>query len=99
SRTWTARRTAGSTGAGPRSCHAASHRGPVSARTAGCDFDARARSSVAMHIRRIHLLASLPLALSLALPAAAVAKRSQFTMFQATREVRSADPAVRAETL
>ena len=52
-----------------------------------------------MHIRRIHLLASLPLALSLALPAAAVAKRSQFTMFQATREVRSPDPRVRAETL
>ena len=52
-----------------------------------------------MHIRRIHLLASVLLALSLALPAAAVAKRSQFTMFQATREVRSPDPAVRAGTL
>ena len=52
-----------------------------------------------MHIRRIHLFASLPLALSFALPATAVAKRSQFTMFQATREVRSPDPAARAETL
>ena len=33
------------------------------------------------------------------LPAAASAKRSQFTIFQATREVRSADPAVRAQAL
>ncbi len=36
---------------------------------------------------------------ALALPTAASAKRSQFTIFQATREVRSADPAVRAQAL
>ena len=37
--------------------------------------------------------------LALALPAAASAKRSQFTIFQATREVRSSDPAVRGRAL
>ena len=37
--------------------------------------------------------------LALALPATASAKRSQFTIFQATREVRSADPAVRGRAL
>lgn len=35
----------------------------------------------------------------LAVPPAALANRSQFTMFQATREVRSADPGVRAAAL
>ena len=36
---------------------------------------------------------------ALSLPAAAAAKRSQFTIFQATREVRSPDPAVRGAAL
>jgi hypothetical protein len=36
---------------------------------------------------------------ALAMPSAASAKRSQFTIFQATREVRSFDPAVRARAL
>ena len=43
-------------------------------------------------------LAAVALA-ALALPTAASAKRSQFTIFQATREVRSPDPAVRAQAL
>jgi hypothetical protein len=43
-------------------------------------------------------LAAVALA-ALALPTAASAKHSQFTIFQATREVRSPDPAVRAEAL
>jgi hypothetical protein len=33
------------------------------------------------------------------MPSTAIAKRSQFTIFQATREVRSYDPAVRAQAL
>jgi hypothetical protein len=37
--------------------------------------------------------------MALAVPATASAKRSQFTIFQATREVRSPDPAVRAQAL
>src|SRR5690348_5852554 len=48
-----------------------------------------------MHVRlsvRILLLAGL---LAAGLPARAQAKHSQFTIFQATREVRSPDPAVR----
>ena len=36
---------------------------------------------------------------ALAAPSTASAKHSQFTIFQATREVRSYDPAVRAEAL
>ena len=36
---------------------------------------------------------------ALAVPSTASAKHSQFTIFQATREVRSYDPAVRAEAL
>jgi hypothetical protein len=36
---------------------------------------------------------------ALAIPSAASAKRSQFMIFQATREVRSPDPAVRAQAL
>ncbi len=36
---------------------------------------------------------------TLAVPTSASAKRSQFTIFQATREMRSADPAVRARAL
>jgi hypothetical protein len=36
---------------------------------------------------------------ALALPSTASAKRSQFTIFQATREVRSLDPGVRAQAL
>jgi len=36
---------------------------------------------------------------SLILPSTASAKRSQFTLFQATRELRSADPAVRSQAL
>jgi hypothetical protein len=51
-------------------------------------------------IRRSRLLlAALLLAVPAALPATAAASHSQFTMFQATRELRSPDPAVRAATL
>ena len=50
-------------------------------------------------IRRSHLLACLALAAPAIHPATAAASHSQFTIFQATREMRSADPAVRAETL
>lgn len=41
----------------------------------------------------------IALAVLLAVPATAAANRSQFTMFQATREVRSPDPGVRAGAL
>jgi hypothetical protein len=44
------------------------------------------------------LLVAVALA-ALMLPSTASATRSQFTIFQATREVRSADPAVRAQAL
>ena len=37
--------------------------------------------------------------MALTFPSTASAKRSQFTIFQATREVRSSDPAVRARAL
>jgi hypothetical protein len=46
--------------------------------------------------KRVLIVAAL---VSLALPATASAKRSQFTIFQATREVRSPDPGVRGRAL
>jgi hypothetical protein len=50
--------------------------------------------------RRLALLAwPLVAAVALSLPAPARASHSQFTLFQATRELRSPDPAVRAATL
>ena len=52
-----------------------------------------------MHLPRLSRLTALLVVAAAAFPAAAYASHSQVTMFQATRELRSPDPGIRAQTL
>jgi hypothetical protein len=52
-----------------------------------------------MRLQRFHRWLAVIIALAAVFPAAAQASHSQITLFQATRELRSPDPATRAATL